>query len=124
MFTWVTSSSGELTVTITANAITLNAAAAVYFSDIRYVMIGIDAQDRRIAIRPVRRREIELDIYPKESLYKLTVGKGYARVTSKKVVAQISEEFGYPFENEKMKASYDQKDHLLIAQFKEKGDEV
>lgn len=122
MFTWITSSTAAPVLTISENAITLNATAAAYFSDIRYVMIGIDATAGQIAIRPITRREYELNLYSKDSLYKLTVGKGYARVTSKTVSAQIQHVFNRTFDGVKLPAHFDEKENLLIAEITERGD--
>ena len=60
---------------------------------------------------------------PKESMYKLTVGKGYARITNKALVAQIAKELSCSIENGKLPARFDEKEHLLIADVRERGDE-
>lgn len=124
MFTWVTSNAAALTLTISENAITLNAAAAAHFSDTRYVMIGIDEKSAQIAVRPLTKREVELKLYPADACYKLTLGKGYARVTSKSVVAQLSQAFHRNFDRVKLDARFDEKERLLIAEVNERGDEV
>ena len=112
-----------LAVTISTNAITLNAAAAAHFQDVRYVMVGIDREHLQIAVRPLTKRELELKLYPQESMYKLTVGKGYARITNKALVAQIAKELSCSIENGKLPARFDEKEHLLIADVRERGDE-
>ncbi len=123
MFTWVTIGTSALAVTISTNAITLNAAAAAHFQDVRYVMVGIDREHLQIAVRPLTKRELELKLYPQESMYKLTVGKGYARITNKSLVAQIAKELSCSIENGKLPARFDEKEHLLIADVRERGDE-
>lgn len=124
MFKWISSSTATPMLTFTENAVTLNSAAASHFSDTRYVMIGIDEKEGQIAIRPITRKECELNLYPKDSLYKLTVGKGYARVTNKSVCAQIQQLFSCRLDNMKLPAYYDDNENLLIAEFLKRGDEV
>ncbi|WP_075876175.1 hypothetical protein [Merdibacter massiliensis] len=119
MFTWVTSSTAAPVVTISENAITLNAAAASYFNDIRYVMVGIDEENHQLAIRPIQRRELDLHLHPQDVLYKITVGKGYARVTNKAVVKQIQTVFHDDLDGRKLPAHFDEKNHLLIINFME-----
>ena len=81
-------------------------------------------KEGQIAIRPITRKECELNLYPKDSLYKLTVGKGYARVTNKSVCAQIQQLFSCRLDNMKLPAVYDDNENLLIAEFSKRGDEV
>lgn len=121
MFTWVRASGTAPTVTISENALTLNSAAASYFQDIRYVMIGIDAEAKQLAIRGVSKKQLDLQLVSRDSLYKLSVGKGYARITSKIVIQKINESFHHTFVNEKVDACYSDTENMLIADIAKRG---
>lgn len=122
MFTWVRSSGAGMTLTISEGALTLNSAAAARFQDVRYVMVGIDKEHGQIALKPVTRRMQEQGTIPAEALYRISVGKGYARVTSKGVIQQLRECFSCSFDNTKLPAHYDEEEDMLIAQCIKGGD--
>ena len=48
MFEWVKGNVYTLNVTLYTSNITLNAAAASYFSDVRWVMIGFDKEKKQV----------------------------------------------------------------------------
>ena len=57
MFTWVKGNVYTLILTLYPSNITLNSSAAGYFEDVRWCMIGIDAENSQLGIRPVSKRE-------------------------------------------------------------------
>lgn len=115
MFTWVKGNAYALVATLYANNITLNNAAASHFQDVRWVMIGIDHQDKKIAIKPVTKREIDLKLVPMEHLHKVSIGKGYARISNKQMMEEIAELLDQPLEGSKFDAEFqDQEGYLII----------
>ena len=58
---------------------------------------------------------------PADALYRISIGKGYARVTSKSVIRQLSEAFGRPFGHVRCPAYYDEEEDMLIAQITDEG---
>lgn len=114
MFTWVKGNAYTLVVTLYPNNITLNNAAASYFQDVRWAMIGIDEQHEQIAIKPVTKREVDLKLVPLEHLHKVSIGKGYARISNKQIVDEIATMLHAPLNGDKFDAEFDEKQGVLI----------
>lgn len=114
MFTWVKGNAYTLVATLYANNITLNNAAASYFQDIRWVMIGIDHKEKKVALKPVTKREVDLKLVPLEQLHKVSIGKGYARISNKQVMEEIAELLEGSIDGMKFDATYDEQNELLI----------
>jgi len=114
MFEWITGNAHTLVVTLYPTNLTLNNSAAAYFADVRYATVGIDRQNGRIAIRPVTKREIDLKIIPLEHLHKVSIGKGYARISNKMVCDEIAEILSKPLNGQKVISQFDEKDRMLI----------
>ena len=70
MFTWVKGNVYTLILTLYPSNITLNSSAAGYFEDVRWCMIGIDAENSQLGIRPVSKREIDLHLVEMDQLHK------------------------------------------------------
>ena len=75
-FQWIKGSTTNPAVTIYANNITLNNAAAKFVENVRYCMLGIDVEEGCIAVKPVSKRDIELNLYDSTHLNKISNGKG------------------------------------------------
>lgn len=114
MFEWMPGNAYTSVVTLYANNFTLNNTAASYFSDIRWCCIGIDKESQKIAIRPVSKREIDLKIIPLEQLHKVSLGKGYARISNKPILDQISELLHKECNGLKFNANFDEKEKILV----------
>ncbi len=119
MFTWVKGNAYTLILTLYPNNITLNSSAASYFEDIRWVMIGIDRENFRLGIRPITKREIDLKLVSREQLHKVSLGKGYARISNKSLIEELSELIQRPIDGLKINAEYDDAENMLIADFHE-----
>lgn len=118
MFEWVKGNAFNLVVTLYPGNITLNNSAASYFSDVRWVMVGIDSEHKRLGIKPVTKREIDLHLVPMEHLIKISIGKGYGRISNKDVIQEISGLIGKEIDGLKLPATYDDKENMLIVDFK------
>jgi hypothetical protein len=95
-------------------AITLNNSAAVYFADTRWTLVGLDEENKLLAIKPVSKNEYDLHLYPMEDLHKVSVGTGYARISNKAMMSAISSLLEMPLDSIKFLASWDDKEKMLI----------
>ena len=116
MFIWVKGNVYAPIATLYANNITLNNAAAAYFQDVRWVMIGIDHEAEKIAIRPVKKKDIDRKLVPMEQLHKVSIGKGYARITNKQMMEDIFNLLGEPLNGNKYNAMFHEQQGLLIVE--------
>lgn len=114
MFEWVKGNVYTLNVTLYTSNITLNAAAASYFSDVRWVMIGFDKEKKQVAIKPVTKRELDLKLVSLEQLHKISIGKGYGRISNKAVLEQIAQMCNETLDGTKKGANFDEKQGMLI----------
>lgn len=114
MYEWLTGNAHTLVVTLYNTNITLNNSAAAYFSDVRYATIGINRDLKQFVIRPVTKREVELKIVQLEHLHKVSIGKGYARISNKIVCDELSAIINENLEGQKYIARYDDKEKLLV----------
>lgn len=115
MFTWVKGNAGVLMLTLSSRSITMNAAAAAHFQDVRWVMIGIDADAKQLAIKPVTKQEIESRLVDLNALHKVSIGKGYGRISSKACMEALSELLKQDLDALKIEAVYDERENMLIA---------
>lgn len=115
MFTWVKGNAYTLVLTLYPNNITLNSSAASYFEDIRWVMIGIDKENFRLGIRPITKREIDLHLVSMDQLHKVSLGKGYARISNKTVMEELAGILQRPLNGLKINAAFDDDENMLIA---------
>ena len=114
MFKWMTGNTYSNIVTLYANNFTLNSVACNYFQDIRWCLIGIDESDLKVAIKPVTAREVDLHLVPMEHLNKVSIGKGYARISNKNIIDQISAIINKECNGLKYLANFDEKEKMLI----------
>ena len=119
MFQWIKGNSHTSVITLSDTCITLNNCAAGYFSDVRWCLIGLDYESRKLAVKPVSKRDYDLRIYPLDDLHKVSLGNGYARISNKQLMQNISELLNRPLNNLKLIAEYDQGQEMLIADLKQ-----
>jgi len=123
MFQWIKGSSYSMIVTLSPNYITLNNYAASHFKDVKWCMVGIDEDEKKMAIKPVSKTDIEMQIYPMESLHKVSVGTGYARISNKTVMQTLASICDEPLaSNAKYAAAYDEKEAMLIVDLNSRED--
>ena len=114
MFEWVKGNAYTMLVTLYPNNFTLNNVAAAYFEDIRWCCIGLDREERKVAIRPVTKREVDLKLIPLEQLHKVSMGKGYARISNKALIEGIAQLTGIECNGIKVPAQFDEREKMLI----------
>ena len=115
MFTWIKGSAHSLILTLYPSNITLNSSASNYFQDVRWCMIGIDHEDMKLGIRPVSKHDIDLHLVDKDDLHKISIGKGYARISNKSIIEEISNVINQEIDGLKIPAIFDEKEKILIA---------
>ena len=124
MFNWVKGSAYTPVATLYANNITLNQAAAALVQDARWVMLGLDHDNKRVAIRPVSKQEIDRKQVMLQQLHKVSLGKGYARISNKQVMEEIAGMLKQSLNGDKFEAVYDEASNLLVIELmkqREKG---
>ena len=124
MFTWVKGNAYTPVATLYANNITLNQAAAALVQDARWVMLGLDHDNKRVAIRPVSKEEIDRKQVMLQQLHKVSLGKGYARISNKQVMEEIAGMLKQSLNGDKFEAIYDEASNLLVIELmkqREKG---
>ncbi|MGI6509917.1 MAG: hypothetical protein ACOX1L_04970 [Erysipelotrichaceae bacterium] len=123
MFQWLKGNAYSMIVTLSDNYITLNNCAANRFSDIRWCLIGLDQKNKRLAIKPVTKSDIDLGLYPTEKLHRVNLGKGYARIANRNLMKSLDELTEYPLsDNAKYSATFDENDMMLIVDLTSKED--
>lgn len=115
MFEWVKGNVYTMVLTLYPSNITLNSSAASYFQDVRWTMIGIDKENCQLGIRPISKRELDLNLVSLDQLHKISVGKGYARISNKMIIDEISAMIDQPLDGLKINATYDEKENMLVA---------
>lgn len=114
MFKWMPGNTYAMQATLYENNITLNNPAAAKFSDYRWCMIGFDEDNCQMAIKGISHHDMELNLVPKENLNKVSIGKGYARISNKNMVNVAQRMVGRHCIGEKFPAHYDEKEKILI----------
>lgn len=114
MYEWVTGNAHALIVRVYPTNITLNASAASLFNDVRYVTIGFNKESLKVAIKPITKREVDLKLVPLEQLHKVSIGKGYGRISNKLVCDEISALIGQLLTGQRFLSQFDVKSHMLV----------
>ncbi len=118
-FTWTTNDIATMTISIYETNITLNKAACKYFEDVNYVLLGFDEETDQIAVKPVSKDEIDNNIYPRDQLHRISLGKSYGRVTNKNFIENIARQYHFDFNKNqcyKYKGKYDIIHQMMIIQ--------
>ena len=89
-FVWTTNEYSKLIITIYPTNVTLNKAACQFFKEVNYVLLGIDEDNHEIGIKPLSKNEIDMNLYPEDSLHKISLGKSYGRITSKSFINTLN----------------------------------
>ena len=119
-FVWSSSDIATETITISESSITLNKAACHYFEDVNYVLLGIDYQAHQIGIKPIHDQEIQQNLYPKSQLHHISIGKSYARITSKTFIQDLIQTFHLDLTtNLKLEGHFDVIHQIFIISIKE-----
>jgi len=88
---WVSKKPKDGVATLYESNITLNKAASSHFDHAYSVLLGLDEDGKKIAVKPITKEEFELGAIPEEKRHKITVKASYARVCNKKFMKEISD---------------------------------
>lgn len=89
-FVWVSKKPKDGVATLYESNITLNKAASSHFERAYSVLLGLDEDGKKIAVKPITKEEFELGAIPEEKRHKITVKASYARVCNKKFMKEIA----------------------------------
>ena len=120
-FTWKTNELSADIVSVYETNLTLNKPACRHFENVNYVLLGIDESSHSLGIKPVTKEAIEQSLYPRDQLYRISIGKSYGRVTNKAFINHIEPLAHIDFNVQscyKFKASYDIIHDVLIVDYK------
>ena len=115
MFTWIKGNANASILTFSTTNITLNSSAAGYFRDVRWCMVGLDHKTNCLAIKPVSKREVDLALVDADHLHKISIGNGYARITSKAMMQEINNMVSCIIDGCKVRASFCEESNMMIA---------
>lgn len=118
MFKWISTTTNTPVITIYSNNFTLNSSAASYFENTQWCCVGISKETHQVAIKPISKREVDLEIIPQHQLHKISIGKGYGRISNKEVMAEVAELMKEEGNGQKFMASFDEKEKMLIFDLK------
>lgn len=113
MYEWLAGNSYQMTVTLNATNMTLNSPASSYFKGVRWVMIGLDATQQKLAIKPIQKRDIDMNLVSMDRLQKISIGKGYGRITNKRMMQTIEDTLGCILTGQKVYAEYNDKEDIM-----------
>lgn len=113
MYEWIKGNVYSMNATLYSTNITLNSSAASYFEEVRWVMIGLDSKNKKIAIKPVTKKEVDLKLVSLEHLHKISIGKGYGRISNKAIMKDVSDILQKQLTGDKFSATYNDKEDFL-----------
>lgn len=93
-FVWVSKKPKDGVATLYESNITLNKAASSHFERAYNVLLGLDEDGKKIAVKPISKEQFELGAIPEEKRHKITVKASYARVCNKKFMKEIANLLG------------------------------
>ena len=90
-FVWASKKPKEGVATLYESNITLNKSASSHFDHAYNVLLGLDLESKRVAVKPLSKDESQVGAIPSEKRHKITVKPSYARVCNKKFMREIAE---------------------------------
>ncbi len=116
-FIWASKKPNEGIATLYESNITLNKSASSHFDHAYNVLLGLDYDQKRIALKPITKQEYERGAIPEEKRHKITVRPSYARVCNKKFMKEVAELADLDLNDNqayKFKTLWSKKDQALI----------
>lgn len=116
-FIWASKKPKDGIATIYESNITLNKAASSHFESAYNVLLGLDPETKRIAVKPISKEEVEIGAIPQEKRHKITVKASYARVSNKKFIKDVASLLDIDLSNNnsfKFKTKWSAEDSLLV----------
>lgn len=118
---WFNEKPKDCIVTIAAGNMTLNKPATNFFENAYSVMLGIDKDQKIIAIKPLLKAEAIKHDIPDSNKYRITVRSSYSRIANKSFIEEIGFLLDEDFTDitKKYKANWQSKDQILLVDLKE-----
>jgi len=116
-FIWASKKPKDGIATLYESNITLNKAASSHFENAYNVLLGLDPETNRIAVKPITKEEFDIGAIPQEKRHKITVKASYARVSNKKFIKEVANLLGIDLSNNnsfKYKTKWSADESLLI----------
>ncbi len=115
-FEWISRKPREGIATLYDTNITLNKSASSHFDNAYSVLLGLDRENKRIAIKPISKQEWQRGAIPAEKRHKITVRPSYARVSNKRFVQDVADLLGIDLSSRtpKFKANWNSEEKALI----------
>ncbi len=116
-FEWASRKPREGLATLYESNITLNKSASSHFDSAYSVLLGLDREKKRIAIKPITKQEFQRGTIPDEKRHKITVRPSYARVCNKKFIQDVVEIAGLNLKDNnalKFKTTWNPQEKALI----------
>jgi hypothetical protein len=120
-FVWASKKPLDDIATICESNITLNKAATGYFANAYVVLLGLDRDNKSIAIKPITKEEINLGYVSPEQQHNITIKSSYSRICNKLFLKEIAKLMELDFSNNncfKYRAVWDGKEKALIIDLK------
>ena len=121
-FIWASKKPKDGVATLYESNITLNKAASSHFEHAYKVLLGLDPEKMRVAIKPMTKEEFDIGTVPEEKRHKITVRSSYARVSNKKFLKEVAEIANIELKDNnsfKFKANWSKDEHLLVIDLKQ-----
>jgi hypothetical protein len=116
-FIWASKKPKDGVATLYESNITLNKAASSHFENAYNVLLGLDPDKKRVAVKPITKEEFDIGAIPEEKRHKITVKASYARVSNKKFIKEVAEVAQIDLSDNnsvKYKANWQKEQGLLI----------
>lgn len=119
---WFNDNLKDIFATLTNTQITLNKYGATYLDSANKVLLGYDAENSKIVIKPLSKDEVIRGDIPETSLYNVSISASYARVTNKAFLSTVIDLFNLdlPKEGFKYKTVWNEKNKVLEVLLKER----
>jgi hypothetical protein len=120
-FIWASKKPLDELATLYGSNITLNKSATAYFESAYVVLVGLDPENRQIAIKPLSKEDTLSGFIPEDQWHNITVKSSYSRICNKLFMQEVGELLNLSFENNqsyKFKAAWNEKDKALIIDLK------
>ena len=116
MIQWFNKNDKKMMATIYPTNITINKPGLDKISHASACMVGIDEEEKKIAIRPLTKTQFDSHLFDEGSIFVLSGGKTYTRISSTEFVNVISDLLGYDFKNgvKKFSCTYDDESDMLM----------
>ena len=116
-FVWASKKPKDGVATLYESNITLNKSASSHFDHAYNVLLGLDIEGKKIAVKPISKDESQVGGIPAEKKHKITVKPSYARVCNKKFMREIADLIKIDLTDNnsfKFKTNWSEEVHALI----------